>query len=244
MRRHRSLSLICLSALVLSGLAVGGPASAAPAAQASPTAAAVPDELVVGYVAGATAEQRERARGRASAQRAERVVTARADRTEVELVRLPQGKNRYQAIAELQSDPAVAYAEPNWVYSIQGKPVTQGKPGSGTPAVTPDYFSNGSLWGMYGDGMYGDNSSPKNAFGSQAAEAWAANHTGSKEVYVGVIDEGIQFSHPDLEANVWTNPVDSTFDGVRQRRQRLCRRRPRLGLRRQRQQYLRRRYPR
>jgi hypothetical protein len=151
-RRHRSLSLICLSGLALSGLAVGGPASATPAAQAGPGAAqAVPDELVVGYVAGATAEQRERARARAFAQRAERVVAAQADRTEVELVRLPQGKNRDQAVAELQSDPSVAYAEPNWVYTVQGKPTAQAKPGGGGTAPAPDYFSNGSLWGMYGD---------------------------------------------------------------------------------------------
>jgi subtilisin family serine protease len=32
-------------------------------------------------------------------------------------------------------------------------------------------------------------------------------------VYVGVIDEGIQFTHPDLDANVWTNPFDPV-DGV------------------------------
>lgn len=28
-----------------------------------------------------------------------------------------------------------------------------------------------------------------------------------------MIDEGIQFTHPDLTANVWTNPGDATFDG-------------------------------
>jgi subtilisin family serine protease len=61
--------------------------------------------------------------------------------------------------------------------------------------------------------MYGDGSSPANAFGSQAAEAWAAGHVGSNSVYIGVIDEGIQFTHPELQANVWTNPLDPV-DGV------------------------------
>ena len=46
-----------------------------------------------------------------------------------------------------------------------------------------------------------------------AAEAWAAGYTGSRSVYVGVIDEGIQFSHPDLAPNIWTNPYDPV-DGV------------------------------
>lgn len=196
------ISILCAAALSLSGLGVVGTAAAAPAPQASPTAAqAVPDELVVGYVAGASAAQRERARGHASARFAERIVAAAANRAEVELVRLPQGKNRDQAVAELQSDPAVSYAEPNWVYSHEGKP-------GGGGGTAPDYFSKGSLWGMYGVG-----STPTNQYGSQAAEAWSAGHTGSDTVYVGVIDEGIQFTHPDLAGQVWTNP-NETVNGV------------------------------
>lgn len=195
---RRPISLLCAAALGLTGLTgltLTAPASAAPAPQASSTAAAAaPDELVVGYVAGASADQRERARGHASARFAERLVAAAADRTEVELVRLPQGKNRDQAIAQLQSDPAVAYAEPNFLYSHQA-------------TATDPYFTSldpaKDLWGMYGDA-----STPANAFGSQAAEAWAAGHTGSKSVYVGVIDEGIQFTHPELDGQVWTNPFD------------------------------------
>ncbi len=192
--RH-PLSLLCAAALTLSGLGAVGTAAAAPAPQASPTATqAVPDELVVGYVAGASAAQRERARGRASARLEERIVAAAADRAEVELVRLPQGKNRDQAVAELQSDPAVAYAEPNYLLSHQAT------------ATDPIFTSTNvaqDLWGMYGDA-----SIPTNTFGSQAAEAWTAGNTGSKGVYVGVIDEGIQFTHPELDGQVWTNPFD------------------------------------
>ena len=204
----RQSLLVAAAASTMLAASLAGTASARPASVATGSSAsngasaakgeqAVPDELVVGYVAGATTDQRERARGRAAARFAERVVAAKSDRTEVELVRLPQGTNRDQAIAELQSDPAVAYAEPNWVYTHQGKP-------GGGP--TPDYFSGGSLWGMYGDAF-----GPLNSYGSQADEAWSAGHTGSKDVYVGVIDEGIQFTHPDLSTQIWTNlsdPVD------------------------------------
>ena len=204
---RRALTVLCLGALTASGLALGGPATAAPAEQASPTAAAaVPDELVVGYVAGASETDRGRARGRSGAVRQERVVRASADRTEVELVRLPAGRDRDAAIAELESDPAIAYAEPNWIYTHAARP--NAKPGSGAPTPV-DHFANGSLWGMYGDA-----STPPKTFGSQAAEAWAAGHTGSRAVHVGVIDEGIQVEHPDLKANIWTNPGDSTFDRV------------------------------
>ena len=193
---HRPTALLCLAALSATGLVLAAPAVAAPAPAASPVvAAAVPDELLVGYVPGAAPAAQERARGRAGAVRVERVVPARADRAEVELVRIPAGKARATAIRELESHPAVAYAEPNWIYTHQA---TSSDP----------YFTNGSLWGMYGDG-----SSPANQYGSQAAEAWAANHTGAASVYVGVIDEGIQFNHPDLDGNVWTNPFDPA-DGV------------------------------
>ena len=181
---RRPLVLLCTAALAAGGLALSAPAGAAPAPQASSTAAAaVPDELLVGYVAGATAADRDRARGRVLAQRQERVVAAAADRTEVELVRLPSGRDRDAAVRELESDPAVAYAEPNWV-------VTTGA------TATDSYFANGSLWGMNG------------GFGSNAAAAWAGGSTGSASVYVGVIDEGIQFDHPDLSGQVWTNPYD------------------------------------
>ena len=189
---RRALSLLCLAALAVSGAAAVSPAAAAPAEQAGTSAAqAVPDELVVSYVAGATTGERDRARGKGSAHLAERVVAGKADRGEVELVRLPQGKDRDRAIAELTSDPSVAYAEPNWVYT------------TGATSADP-YYTNGSLWGMYGDAT-----TPANQYGSQAGQAWAAGKTGSKSVYFGVIDEGIQYTHPDLTGQVWTNPFDS-----------------------------------
>jgi len=186
---HRPTVLLCLAALSASGLALAAPAVAAPAPAAGPPAAgqgasaAAPDELVVGYVAGASPAAQERARGRAGAVRAERVVPARADRAEVELVTLPAGKARDAAVRELESDPAVEYAEPNWTYTHS--------------ATTDPYFTDGSLWGMRGGN------------GSNAEAAWAAGSTGSAGVYVGVIDEGIQFEHPDLAGQVWTNPAEA-----------------------------------
>ncbi|MEO5581370.1 MAG: S8 family peptidase [Saprospiraceae bacterium] len=89
----------------------------------------------------------------------------------------------------------IEYAEPNYIYQHD--------------ATSNDlYYTNGSLWGMYGNAT-----SPANQYGSQAGEAWAAGNTGASTVYVGVIDEGAMFAHEDLAANFWTNPFDAA-DGL------------------------------
>jgi subtilisin family serine protease len=62
--------------------------------------------------------------------------------------------------------------------------------------------------------MYGDATSPANQYGSQAGEAWAAGHTGSGTVYVGIIDEGYMYTHEDLAANAGTNPGEVAGNGV------------------------------
>jgi thermitase len=99
------------------------------------------------------------------------------------------------AVAELKKHPAVEFAEPNWVYRHQA---TSNDP----------YYSAGNLWGLYGD-----LTSPSSPWGSQAAEAWNSGYVGANTVYVGVIDEGIQFTHPELAPNMWSNPYDPV-DGL------------------------------
>lgn len=192
--RRLTVLLVAVSATGV-WFGTGGPVEAAPTQAAASEPAAVPGELLVGYRIGATTEQRANARSRATAQLQDRVVKAEGTRTEVELVRIPQGSDRSAAARRLRDDPAVAYAQPNWILTHA---VTSTDPYYTT--TTP----SDQLWGMYGDGT-----APANSFGSQAGEAWADNSTGSDTVYVGIIDEGIDYLHEDLAPNIGTNPGES-----------------------------------
>lgn len=99
-------------------------------------------------------------------------------------------KGVLEAVNALKGVPGVVFAEPNFIYRH-------------TATATDPLFTNGTLWGMYGPAT-----SPANQYGSNAAAAWAAGVTGSSAVYVGIIDEGVQLTHPDLSGQVWVNPSD------------------------------------
>jgi len=114
---------------------------------------------------------------------------------DLELMRLPPGMSVARAMDRLEAHFAVEYAEPNWVYYHD--------------AVSNDtYYTNGSLWGMYSG-----STSPANQYGSGAAAAWGRGNTDCRNVYVGIIDEGYMYTHPDLAANVGTNPGEIAGNG-------------------------------
>lgn len=73
----------------------------------------------------------------------------------------------------------------------------------------PNDASFGTLWGLNNSGRSpGVGNSDINA-----PEAWETT-TGSRSVVVAVIDSGVDYTHPDLAANVWTNPREVAGDGI------------------------------
>jgi subtilisin family serine protease len=165
----------------------------------------IPGELLVQFRASASAADKTRALGRANAEMRDDILPGnrRHDgRGDLVLVRHQPDLPPAAAKRNLEADPAVEFAEPNWIYTHQG-------------IVDDPYFLDGKLWGMYGS-----STSPANPYGSNAAGAWAAGKTGmgSAKVYVGVIDEGIQYTHPDLSGQVgnpkeFNNGVDDDGNG-------------------------------
>jgi subtilisin family serine protease len=75
-------------------------------------------------------------------------------------------------------------------------------------STTPNDPSFTSLYGLDNAGWTGG----ANDADIDAPEAWDLT-TGSSSI-VGVIDSGVDYNHPDLAANIWTNPGEIPRDGI------------------------------
>ena len=90
------------------------------------------------------------------------------------------------ALEVLGRSPAVKWAGPDAVGSVADLP--------SDPRLD-------ELWGLTG------------ANGIDAPGAWAFS-LGDPSVVVAVIDTGVDLDHPDLEANIWTNPGEIADNGI------------------------------
>ncbi len=164
-----------------------------------------PGEILVQFYPGVTEQVRAEVRALAGAQVSDALHNAtmvREGSGVLERLALPQGLSVEEAVQRLGRNPNVRFAEPNWTYQ--------------TAAVSNDtYYTSGQLWGMYGDDSPSTigPTGTTNQYGIGAEKAWNDGFTGSSNVFVGIIDEGFQFAHPDLAANSWTNPFD-LVDGI------------------------------
>ncbi len=163
----------------------------------------IPGRLIVQFAADATPEDRLEATAGIAGPEEIQVLSRNKHGGRwgtIELVEVESSVDDRQAIAQLREHPSVIAVEQDQAVRIQTLP-------------DDPLFVNGSLYGVYGDD-YGTNTGPTNTYGSQAAEAWLGGNTGSSEVVVAVIDTGIDYTHPDLAANIWVNPGEIPGNGL------------------------------
>src|SRR4029079_1582951 len=93
-------------------------------------------------------------------------------------------EDTFKAVAALKNQPEVLYAEPNYI--LRGA------------AVPNDQFFNL----QYGPTKVG------------AQQVWDQFTTGSTDVVVAVLDQGIDVAHLDLKDNIWTNPAETPGNSI------------------------------
>lgn len=112
----------------------------------------------------------------------------------VDHVRLPPGMSVAEAMKLYAGDKRVEYAEPNYYRQAD--------------IIPEDPFFR-QQWGLDNTGQTGGLTDAD----IDAPEAWNIT-IGDSGVIVAVIDSGVDFAHPDLAANIWTNPGEIPDNGI------------------------------
>ncbi|MCP9824942.1 S8 family serine peptidase [Synechococcus sp. EJ6-Ellesmere] len=98
----------------------------------------------------------------------------------LDVVQAPPGADaRERLLRAYGQRPEVTFAEPDGQVGIQ---------------LVSNDPSLGSLWGMQSTG-----------YGTKATTAWENGVTGTTNTVVGIVDTGIDYTHPDLYLNIWLN---------------------------------------
>ncbi|MBL0688585.1 MAG: S8 family serine peptidase [Pseudoalteromonas sp.] len=157
------------------------------------------DSIIVKYKKNASPEMRKQARSLVKA----KISDLNNDEVDDNFTSLFSGRlakfkvsgmSAKEAIERLKSHQAIEYVEPDYRVSI---------------AATPNDPRFEDLWGLNNEGQTGGTADAD----IDAPEAWSIS-TGSRDVVVGVIDTGVDYSHPDLAANVWVNSGEIAGDGI------------------------------
>lgn len=110
-------------------------------------------------------------------------------------LKLGAGHDLETQLERLKDDPRVEVVEPNYLLTLD--------------AIPNDWFFQ-EQWGLYNTGQY-----EAGVVGADidAVNAWNIQ-TGSASVVVAIVDTGLDLSHPDLDNNLWINPLEISGNGI------------------------------
>jgi len=111
-------------------------------------------------------------------------------------------ENILMLVEELKNNPNVDYAEPNYIYGIDDFEVGEIITAEQASKMTA---SNSSSTIEVDDPLY---SSQSNITATNIDDVWDQYTTGDGSQVIAILDTGGDYTHPDLEANTWTNEAE------------------------------------
>jgi subtilisin family serine protease len=139
---------------------------------------------------------------------------------------LTEGASVEQVVQDLQKSSLVAVAEPDYLYKLsdEGLPKTTGSASAVAADAVP--ATGGVPRKMSGTADIPDNSTDPllsqqwHLDAAKVKDAWAYLKSqglppgGNRDIIIAVIDSGVDYTHPDLAPNMWTNSREIAGNGL------------------------------
>lgn len=132
-------------------------------------------------------------------------------------IQLPEGMTTAQAMAAMQEDPEIEYAVPNSIYTLEDDVPSQAPAEGGSTTVKADQGKvpndlDSKLWGLKNDGQ--DGGTPGVDIDASLAWQKTTGLPNGQGPIIAVIDTGVDYNHPDLVNNIWTNTGEIPGNGI------------------------------
>ncbi len=196
----RSSVILAAAALAALGLPAAGlpqplplPVRAVPSLADRP--AYVPDEVLVRFRPGMSAESRRRMVASLGFTHLEQVA---GPRQRISRIRLSPETTVEQAVEIFRAMPDVEAVQPNFLYY---------------PLAAPNDPRYGEQWGYRNVGQAVNGTAGTAGMDMNMEAAWGIR-TDCRGVVVAVIDNGVSYVHPDIAANMWMNSGEIPGNGI------------------------------
>ena len=157
-----------------------------------------PDQVIIKFKDNSPASQKAVVMKKLSLKKLEKL-----GNTNAEVVETPKGKMK-NVIGKLKSSKDVEYAVPNYRFQPAG---------ISSDTLFPRQWGLENTGQQIVDNFTGSFVSGTDNIDINAPSAWESLSS-PRETLVGVLDTGIDISHPDLQDKIWVNPGEIPGDGI------------------------------